>query len=128
MYNIKKAKWIWANETKDKPNQYCQFIQEINIKKVSKEVKIYISATSDYVLYINGEYVSCRQYHDFPNYKAYDTIQVGDFLKVGKNRICVLGYNMGESTFAYIKDTGGIIYSLENGKSFLQYESQEVKQ
>ena len=55
MYNIKKAKWIWANETKDKPNQYCQFIQEINIKKVSKEVKIYISATSDYVLYINGD-------------------------------------------------------------------------
>jgi len=110
------ANWIWSGKTSNLQNQYCEFIQNINIASVSGDAKVYISATSDYVLYINGKYVANRQYHDYPNNKSFDTIDVSKSLVVGNNKIAVLGYNFGESTFAYIKDTAGIIYVVENGK------------
>ena len=108
------AKWIWCKETATLPNQYCEFIKEINIKSVENS-KIYISATSDYELFVNGSFVASRQYGDYPDNKSYDTLEIGDFLKVGKNKIAVLGYNMGCDTFAYINDTAGIIFAIENG-------------
>lgn len=109
-----RAKWIWPAENAENANVYCQFIQDFEIKNQS-ETEIYISACSDYALYVNGKYVSCRQYHDYPNNRAYDTVCLNDYVSQGRNRICVLAYCLGRTTFTYIKDRAGIIYAIKCG-------------
>ncbi|MBQ0105957.1 MAG: alpha-L-rhamnosidase N-terminal domain-containing protein, partial [Armatimonadetes bacterium] len=86
------AKWIWPEISQKKINSYCEFIKIIDIKK-PQQADIYISANKDYCLWINGKFVSCGQYPDYPKRKSFDRIDITEFLREGKNKIAILAYN-----------------------------------
>ena len=109
---MKNVTWIWY-EKSAKEDTYGEFVDvlEWNGKDT---VKANISVDSDYVLYINGEVVSCNQYGDFEWYKAYDTIDVTKYLKEGKNTIAVLVWYFGTHSQRYYKFDAGLAYEFVN--------------
>ena len=73
-----KSKWIWVN-CEQSADTYGEFYSEFDFER--GEVGIRISVDSNYVLYINGEFVNSGQYPDFPHYKIYDELDITKYCK-----------------------------------------------
>ncbi len=114
-----KAAWVWHKGSDTEVNQYIQFRHEFGVDSELTDMEaaktvLFISVDTDYAVWLNGEFVDCGQYHDFPANKAYDMLQVGGLLKQGKNVLCIFAYHQGENSFQYIKAEPGLIYSIQN--------------
>ena len=87
---FKKSKWIWTQEI-GAPDSYAEFCDTFEYNGGS--TALYISADSDYAVFINGEYAASSQYGDFEHYKIYDKIDITPLLKKGKNYLFLIGYH-----------------------------------
>lgn len=111
-----KACWIWNNRGEPQENQYVEFRREFTLDSVPADgARLSISADSNYALWVNGLFVDCGQYSDFPSNKSYDAMEVGKYLKQGKNAICVLVYYFGRTCHVYLKGDPGLVFLLEAG-------------
>ena len=110
---IEKSKWIW-HKGKFAVNEYVDFVTDISINNVDENAAFYISVDTEYTLWINGEFVNCGQYHDYPQKKVYDILPVGKYLKKGENRIAIKAYYQGEYSFQYRIGERGVCFSLVN--------------
>lgn len=117
IFNELKAEWVWLPQDEEIINQYVDFRHEFFLDKVSgmpeEEGLLYISIDTEYAVWINGVFVDCGQYDDYPDRKSYDVLDVRNHLKVGQNVLCILGYYQGENSFQYIKGRPGLVYSLK---------------
>ena len=111
---MNNAKWIWTKE-KYEVNEYADFIKEFEILEIDNNATIKISADSEYILWINGEFVSAGQFSDFPENKIYDEIKIGGFLKSGKNKIAVTAYFQGTGSLRYKPGIRGLKFAVYNG-------------
>src|SRR5674476_840891 len=102
-----KAQWIWLPQDGDSINQYVDFRHQFFLGEVSgipeEEGLLCISIDTEYAVWINGVFVDCGQYDDYPDKKSYDALDVRRYLKAGQNVLCVLGYYQGENSYQYIK-------------------------
>lgn len=119
------AKWIWCRKCYEK-NEYADFLLEADINEVDENAVFCISADSEYVLWINGQFVNCGQYDDYPSEKVYDTLNVGQYLHKGKNIIAITAYYQGEKSSQYMKGERGVCFSLQNYKNVF-VSSKNVK-
>ncbi|MEG6612637.1 family 78 glycoside hydrolase catalytic domain [Pseudoclostridium thermosuccinogenes] len=111
------ADWIW-NEGTGSLNSYAKFIHEFEVEEI-KEIRLMISADTDYVVYVNGRMAGYGQYDDYPFYKVYDEIEIGSLVKKGRNRLCIRGYYQGVDSFQYYKADAGIIFAVLCGHQVL---------
>lgn len=109
-----KGKWIW-NISAEKKNAYVNFVRDFEIKEVSVSAQFFICADTEYALWINGDFISCGQYKDFPNHLCYDTLQIGKYLVEGKNTILIKVYYQGEESMQYAQGDAGLWFMLQNG-------------
>ncbi len=110
------AKWIWHNDF-HKTNVYLNFYQSLCAKKGKKYI-LYISADSNYALYINGKFFESGQFADYPEYKVYDELNVTDALCEGENQLHIVGYWQGMDSSTYRKESAGLLFEmLEDGNS-----------
>ena len=68
-----RSKWIWKRDLSGK-DVYCDFVDSFDYS--GGDVKVKISADSNYALYINGNFVESGQYGDYPHYKVYDEFDI----------------------------------------------------
>lgn len=111
---IENASWMWPSELTDGPNQYVRFRHEFTLNEPVAEASIAVSCDSNYALWVNGQFIDCGQYHDYPDHKTCDILNVAN-LQPGKNVLAVLLYYQGEGSFQYLKGAPGLIYSLSAG-------------
>lgn len=110
------ASWIWTNREQEEVNQYAEFRHEFNVDYVQgNNCKLYISTDTDYVVWLNGIFVACGQYSDYPHDKVYDVLDIKDFVRSGKNALCIMVYYQGESSSKYLKGEPGLWYVLDEG-------------
>ena len=107
-FSFQRAKWIWINETKI--DQYADFYTEFEY--LGGDAKLYISAKTDYLVYINDNFLGCGQYADFPELKSVDVLSITDSLRYGKNKIFIIARSMDQDTFCHIKSGHGVIFEL----------------
>lgn len=116
-----KAQWIWLPQDYEVINQYVNFRDEFSLSDTENlseiDAQLYISVDTEYAVWINGNFVDCGQYDDYPDKKAYDVLNVTKHLKHGKNVLCILGYYQGENSMQYIKGSPRLIYALEAGNT-----------
>ncbi len=112
---MNKAKWIW-NKNAESKNAYVDFICDTEFSSVDKSAYLNISADSEYTVWINGQFVDCGQFDDFPNHKIHDTLKVSQYLVTGKNRIAIEVYYQGVKSFQYMIGKTGLWFELVNGK------------
>lgn len=106
-----RSQWVWNNDCIQE-NVYVTFYESLYISKKAAAYQIYISADSQYVLYINDRFVNCGQYADYPDYKAYDELDITAFLREGDNEIRIEAYWYGMDGFTYRKESPGVIYAV----------------
>lgn len=117
------AKWIWLKETG--LNQFAEFYREFELDDAN-DVFVEISAPTQYVLYINGKFVANGQYGDYDFYKVYDRLNVGDFVKKGKNVLAILAYNQGDDSYPYQYKTPAVTFCVKSGKNVVAYSDENT--
>ena len=95
------AKWIWIDKNGPRKNCYARFFREFFIKPDEQNPtgEIRISVSDNYTLYLNGNFISCGQYKDYPDLKHYDCLKLVYFKKK-KQRSRL--WNFGACNTAYI--------------------------
>lgn len=108
------AKWIWHRE-RYACNEYADFKKEVIFSVIDSDAEICISADSEYVLWINDNFVGCGQYDDYPEEKVYDTYKISQYLKKGENCIAINAYYQGAISLQYAVGERGLWFTLKNG-------------
>lgn len=107
---FEKSIWIWQNSN-PQPDEYTEYKVDI-IKKAGKKYVMSISADSNYAVTKNGEIIFFGQYSDYPENKAYDTVDITDKLENGENEIIVHVYFHGIELPVYPLGCAGVIFEV----------------
>jgi hypothetical protein len=98
-----RSKWIWpVDHFHDLHNSYALFRKVVRLEKVPRKAPLFITADQSYRLFINGRFVNRGPARGYQSHWPYDEVDVGAYLKKGKNLIAVRAYNPGHSTFQYL--------------------------
>ncbi len=107
---INRSNQIWLSECFD--NQYMEAYSDFTLKSTVKNAQMQIYCDTEYVLYINENFVSTGQYKSMDNKRVYDTVDVASFLKEGKNEILVWAYHQGTNASTYCTRPAGLAFAL----------------
>ena len=69
------SKLIWTGKQSE-INSYARFKTNFKNEKSHSDSAIKISADTEYALYLNGMFVDCGQYDDYPFDKIYDETDI----------------------------------------------------
>ena len=117
------SKWIWKNEFSGK-DIYCDFADSFDYQ--GGDVKVKISADSNYALYLNGQLVESGQYGDYPHYKIYDEFDITKFCKSGKNVVAITVWHYGKVSLCYCPGIPALRYEVWNGGNMLCHSSDST--
>ncbi len=114
---FKNAKFIWCDGMEKTVNAYADFFEKIN-KKTDSVYRMYITADSDYAVYINEQFCDGGQYADYSKkYKVYDELDLTKYLKDGENDVLIVGYCQNEDSSTYRVGVAGVMYTItEDGQ------------
>jgi hypothetical protein len=115
-FNKLKAKWIWANNCNNEINEYVDFFKSFTIDE-TKPAILYISADTEYAVFLNDDFIGSGQWSNFPENKTYDTFKVS--LKKGANTLSINAYYEGQTSSHYFKGEKGLIFALDLGNEFI---------
>ncbi|GAA3405171.1 family 78 glycoside hydrolase catalytic domain [Paenibacillus hodogayensis] len=116
---LNEAVWIWHPDGRDEANQYVEFRHAFELERADETALLYISADTDYAVWLNGEFVDAGQYDDYPSRKAYDCIPIGSRLRQGANVLAVVVHYQGIDSFQYIGGRAGLIYALHGAQGVI---------
>lgn len=102
--------WIWYTDD-PQPDSYGNFISHFNY--CGGKVICHLSCDGDYTLFINGKFVSAKQYADFTHYKIYDSIDITHVLLPGENTLFILVWHLGVPSSKYKPERAGLVYKVE---------------
>ena len=105
--------WIWTDNNPDVINAYAEFYQEFDY--TGEDTILNISAADKYAVWVNDTFAGCGQYDDCSSYKIYDTIDISNYCKPGKNRLAVLVYYEGVGRANCVKSQPKLWFSLKCG-------------
>jgi alpha-L-rhamnosidase len=112
-----QAEWIGL-EGDSKPNSWICYKKEFDIKtQLKQSIKAQIACDSKYWLFINGKLAIFEgqiKRGPNPNDTYYDEIEIGQYLKNGKNTISILLWYFGKNGFSH-KSSGkaGLIFETQ---------------
>ena len=110
------AKWVWIEDTGI--DTYVDFPIEYDFD--GSDTVLYASVDGYMSLKVNGEYVPVTQYHDFPFYKSYESIDLSGYSKNGKNTAVLTAWHMGtKHSSCYPAEPGAIFELWQGGKPVL---------
>jgi len=92
------AEWIWDAGEAHPKNYFLMVRRSFLLPSPPDAAALHITASDRYVLYVNGDYVGRGPARSDPRFKSYDTYQIGEKLKSGKNAVAVLAYHYGQNT------------------------------
>ena len=123
---FKHAEWIFVkNFSQDTCNTYFDYLAEFDAAEGSN-TKLYISASTLYAVYVNGQFVECGQYADYEDYQVYDEILLDSYLVEGKNQIEITHYVVGENFSTHRIQIPGVIFSVWQDDKCLLNSNEDV--
>lgn len=120
-----RAKWIWKNGTSQK-DEHVEFFAPFFCKNSVQKTVLYISADSDYGVFVNGKRVAFGQYPDYPHYKVYDKIDITEFLVEGNNALAIEAWYYGENSSTYTVGEAGVWFFIVCGEEILIESNQNT--
>lgn len=122
------ANYIWDASDGSEENVWMCFRKTVTVSETPENLTAYISADSKYWLYINGEPVVFEggvKRGPTANDSYYDPVQIGPYLKPGKNVIAAIVWYWGKDTSFSNTDSGKAGFLFEAG-SILSDRSWKV--
>lgn len=122
--SFEKAKWIWSNQHAE-TDEYAEFVDSFYYE--GGRAKLYISADSNYAVYLNGKLSAWGQYADFPYDKVYDEIDITEYCKMGTNRMAILVWYYGiDTTQCYYPGNAALIYEVSCAENVLCLSNEKI--
>ncbi len=112
------ANYIWDSSDAGEENVWMCLRKTVELDKAPSELTAYISADSRYWLYINGENVvfeGSAKRGPTPSGSYFDIVEIGKYLKSGRNVICALVWYWGKDTSYSNTDSGKAGFLFEAG-------------
>lgn len=123
---FQNAKWIFVKDIPaDVCNTYFEYETDFFVGH-TEPIKLYISASTLYAAYINGEFADCGQYADYEDYQVYDELDISAFVKPGKNTLKIVQYVIGANYFTHRIQIPGIIFALWQKENCIAVSNEEV--
>lgn len=108
------AEWITANTPVSDAEHRCyNFVAEFELDEPS--ATLYISAFSQYAVWVNGEFCDTDVFEDYDFHPVYDTLDISRFCRRGKNTLIVGHYVCGADFSTCSKGTAGVIFAVYGG-------------
>lgn len=108
-----KSKWIFVqNPTEEIQDKYYDYKTTFSAKK-GQQVKVYISAHSNYSLWINGSFADCGQLPDYESRQIYDTLDVTHLVSTGENLLEITQYVAGKAFSTGRPAIPAVIFGIE---------------
>ncbi|MBO7763218.1 MAG: family 78 glycoside hydrolase catalytic domain [Clostridia bacterium] len=117
------AKWIWVEDA-SLPDTYGEFYREFSWN--GGPVSLFLSADSEYTLFLNGRFVESNRYADCEWYKTYEEIDLTPYLASGVNRMAVLVWYYGLDSQRYLRETAGLLFEIKAGEQTLAVSDGET--
>lgn len=112
------AKWVWQKDA-GPANTWMCFRKVVDLSRIPSQVEARISVDSKYWLWINGKLVVFEGgLNRGPNPKDgyFDRVEIGSFLKPGKNIIAVLVWYAGKGgRHSVDSGAGGLVFQTDVG-------------
>lgn len=119
-----KAKKIWI-DTELRLNVYADFVEKFSLESTDN-TKLYITADTGYIAYINGKVIDSFQFADLECFKVYDKLDISKFVKKGENTLHIIGYSQGDSSFTYKLGDAGLIFEVRQGETVFAYSCRDT--
>ncbi len=107
-----RAKWISLTRFSFPVNVYFRAMQCFELKEIPGEVLLRICADTHYLLYINGRRVQYGPVRGTRTINYFDTLEVGDLLRKGRNVIAVLVHSPVTETLVSVSATPALILEI----------------
>ena len=112
-----KAQWIWLSE--ESPMMLSR--KSFELREAPRKGVLKITATSQYKLYINGQYVIKGPARSAPHHQSFDQLDITRLLEKGRNTIAVkVHYQAGKQSY-HFKGRPGLLAQLN-----ISFESNEA--
>ena len=106
------ASWVWTSVSR--PNQYALFAKTIEVE-TSAPLRIFISASSHYELWIDGQWIARGPIHGDPQWCGYDELSLTP-RAAGPLHIAILVHHAEAYVHCLLPAPGGLIAAFESGK------------
>lgn len=120
------AKWIFvkdpAGEVHDKYYDYKTTFSVSNAQKVT----VYISAHSNYALWVNGQFADCGQLPDYESRQIYDTLDITHLVGSGENTLEITQYVAGKAFSTGRPAIPGVIFAVEADGKLTKVSDESV--
>lgn len=106
--------WIWCRRAPG-VDEYGEFYDTFDYTG-EMGVTMCICADSNYAVYVNGKLAACGQYADYPYDKVYDTVDLTNYCRRGKNHLAVVVWYYGlPSSSTYYLGQASLRYAVREG-------------
>ena len=120
------AQWIFVKDIpKNVCNTYFEYETEFCVDS-TENIKLFISASTLYSVYVNDRFVDCGQYADYEDYQVYDELDISRFVSTGKNILKIAHYVIGANYFTHRIQIPGIIFAVWQNDQCLLGSNENV--
>jgi hypothetical protein len=106
---MSEAKYIWTDRSGEGRNLHGMFRRSVVLNSEIKTAELYLFADSVYELFINGEWLDFGPARFDPVAPEYDTYDLSEYLRPGKNVIAVLVKQFGCQVYRAMPARAGMI-------------------
>lgn len=118
------AKWIFAVDAEPVVDRYYDYRQNFAVS--GDKTLLYISAHTNYAVYVNGQFVDCGQLPDMPGRLVYDTLDISAFVKPGENLLEITQYVTGEPFMTTTVQEPGVLFAVWDGSQPVAVSSEQT--
>ncbi|MFP4381338.1 MAG: alpha-L-rhamnosidase N-terminal domain-containing protein [Candidatus Sumerlaeia bacterium] len=109
MTSPNNAKYVWTDNTGKGRNLYAQFRRSFDVQGRAEKARIHVFADTAYQIFVNGVFVTYGPVRFDPRYPMYDTVELGPYLRQGRNVIAILVNSFQMKTYKSIANRAGLI-------------------
>lgn len=112
------AKYIWPHQKPDVRNEYVYFRYEFDLSQTADIADIHLFVDSRYQLFVNEIYMNFGPARSYPEHPEFDSYDIKQYLRPGKNVIAVKALYNGIENFQVPDNRPGFIAwgSVQNGE------------
>jgi len=105
------AQWIWLPEGNASSAMLAR--RDFELDEVPAKATFRITASSQYELYVNGEYLRRGPARSAPHHQSFDELEVASYLQAGRNQIAVRVHYLKGTTSYHQEGRGGLLAQLD---------------
>ncbi len=120
------SSWIWCRKS-PRADEYGEFYSSFEYTG-EHEVTAYISADSNYAVYVNGRFAASGQYADYPYDKVYDELDLTEYCRRGKNHLAIIVWYYGVGGLScYCLGDAALRYAVWEGERCIAISSPQTQ-